>query len=78
MVRPPGENDGHARRQGGIADQPLGTGAPERATRRQPGAPLFDYLAELHEKLYAHAAKEMAEYWHFIDDVWVTDRKSVV
>ncbi len=26
---------------------------------------------ELHAKFYGAAAKEMAEYWHFIDDVWV-------
>jgi hypothetical protein len=26
---------------------------------------------ELHAKFYGSAAKEMADYWHFIDDVWV-------
>ena len=26
---------------------------------------------ELHEKFYGSAAKPMADYWHFIDDVWV-------
>jgi hypothetical protein len=29
-----------------------------------------DVFAELHEKLYGSAAKEMAAYWQFIDDVW--------
>lgn len=29
-------------------------------------------IDELHEKFYGHAAKEMAAYWHFIDDVWTT------
>ena len=28
-------------------------------------------IDELHQKFYGAAAKEMAEYWHFIDDVWV-------
>ena len=28
-------------------------------------------IDELHEEFYGHAAKEMAEYWHFIDSVWV-------
>ena len=28
-------------------------------------------VEELHEKFYGHAAREMAEYWHFIDHVWV-------
>lgn len=28
-------------------------------------------VRELHEKFYGHAAKEMASYWHYIDDVWV-------
>jgi hypothetical protein len=27
-------------------------------------------IDELHQKLYGSAAKEMAAYWHFIDDVW--------
>lgn len=30
-----------------------------------------DIVAELHRDLYGAAAKEMADYWHFIDDVWV-------
>ncbi len=30
-----------------------------------------DIIAELHQKLYGSAAKEMAAYWQFIDDVWV-------
>jgi len=28
-------------------------------------------IDELHRNFYGHAAKEMAEYWHFIDSVWV-------
>jgi hypothetical protein len=28
-------------------------------------------VRELHEKFYGSAAKEMAAYWHYIDDVWV-------
>lgn len=28
-------------------------------------------IAELHEQFYGNAAKEMAAYWHFVDDVWV-------
>lgn len=27
-------------------------------------------IDELHTKFYGHAAKEMAAYWHFIDDTW--------
>jgi hypothetical protein len=30
-----------------------------------------DIIDELHQKLYGSAAKEMAAYWQFIDDVWV-------
>jgi len=30
-----------------------------------------DVFNELHEKFYGHAAKEMAAYWHFIDEIWV-------
>jgi hypothetical protein len=30
-----------------------------------------EIIAELHEKFYGSAAKEMADYWHFIDRVWV-------
>lgn len=29
-----------------------------------------DIVEELHDKLYGSAAKPMAAYWHFIDDVW--------
>ena len=35
-------------------------------TKQDPNA----IIAELHEKLYGSAAKEMAEYWHFIDEAW--------
>jgi hypothetical protein len=28
-------------------------------------------VRELHEKFYGSAAREMAAYWHYIDDVWV-------
>jgi len=26
---------------------------------------------ELHQKFYGHAAEEMADYWHYVDHVWV-------
>jgi hypothetical protein len=28
-------------------------------------------IRELHEKFYGAAAKEMADYWHYLDEVWV-------
>jgi len=29
-------------------------------------------IAELHDRFYGNAGKRMSDYWHFIDEVWVT------
>ncbi len=31
-----------------------------------------DIIDEINARFYGHAGKEMAAYWKFIDDVWVT------
>jgi hypothetical protein len=36
-----------------------------------PDLPPRVIVDELHDKFYRSAAKEMAAYWHFIDEVWV-------
>ena len=48
--------------------RPLPRHAPGLGPRRRSRQDIID---ELHAKFYGAAAKEMAAYWHFIDDVWV-------
>ncbi len=34
-----------------------------------------DIIAELHTRFYGNAAKEMADYWHYVDRVWIDTKE---